>query len=475
NNNTNNNRESKQTVVGVLGTGDFARAISKRLITSGHTVYMGSRRPLSRNLALIDKTLEDVRVVSNHACLTCPDIKVIILAVPHEATLSLLKNYHDFLTDKILVDVSNRTEFYESESLAEILAGAIPEAEVVKAFNTLSAYTIESDTFGGSRRVLVASNSRGASSVVCELCHNMGFSTLNMGGLRNAREMECRQVVLMDGWGSPTIFTFGVFFFWFAACAVEFGLFFGSHPEIPTPYANLPLSALNKPVCLTAITLLALSYLPGCLAAFLQIYRGSKYKRFPRCMDRWMKSRKMLGLYALLFSCWHVIISAIILSPASMPEWYQAHKITLPSNTSGVTIELSSRMNWVGETTISVGLVALLSMSVLGLTSVPSIADTLNWREWRFFQSKLGHVTLFLVTAHVLIMSVPVWVRDPWIIAISNRFYCVVIPVLVFLMKFLLSIPCVDRYLVKIRSGWERTETATAKPSAVHGNGYVHI
>ncbi|XP_036370788.1 metalloreductase STEAP4-like [Octopus sinensis] len=456
-------------IVGVLGTGDFARAITKRLIMSGYSVYMGSRCPQDRKLTEIDKTLEDAHVVSNHTCLTHTDIKILILAVPHDAIFTILQNYRDFLTDKILVDVSNRTEYDESESLAEILADAFPEAEVVKAFNTLSAYAIESDSFGGSRRVLIASNNKTASTSISELCHDMGFSTLNMGGLRNARELECRQLVLMSGWGAPTLFTFAVFFFWFAMCAIEFGIFFGTHPELKVPFGNLPLSALNKPVCLTAITLLALSYLPGCLASFLQICRGTKYKRFPHCMDRWMKSRKMLGLFALLFSCWHVVISAIILSPASMPEWYQHTRIHIPTNTTNFAFEVSSRMNWIGETSISVGLLGLIFMSILGLTSVPSISNTLNWQEWRFFQSKLGYVTLFFVTVHVLVMAVPFWIKEPAFIAISNRFYCILLPALVFIMKFLLLIPYVDRYLMKIRSGWERRLYHT------HSNGYVHI
>lgn len=465
-----NTTYSNKHIIGVLGTGDFARAITKRLIMSGYTVYMGSRCPQDRKLAEIDKTFEDAHIVSNHTCLTYTDIKILILAIPHDAIFTILQNYQDFLTDKILVDVSNRTEYYEAESLAEILADAVPETDVVKAFNTLSAYAIESDSFGGSRRVMIASNNRNASLSISELCHNMGFSTLNMGGLRNARELECRQLVLMSGWGAPTLFTFGVFFFWFAICAIEFGLFFGSHPELKTPFSNLPLSALNKPVCLTAITLLALSYLPGCLASFLQIYRGTKYKRFPHCMDRWMKSRKMLGLFALLFSCWHVLISAIILSPASMPEWYQRTHVYLPTNATHISFELSSRLNWIGETSISIGLLGLISMSILGLTSVPSISETLNWQEWRFFQSKLGHVTLFLTMGHVLVMAVPFWIERPSFIAISNRFYCIVLPALVFLMKFLLLIPCVDRYLMKIRSGWERRAH-----HMLHSNGYIHL
>lgn len=469
--NTSNNRFNfGQTMIGVLGTGDFARAITKRLILSGYDVLLGSRFPHERNLKTIDEIFDDAKIVSYDECLTNPQIKIFILAVNYAHYSSILKNYEDFLKGKILVDVSNRDTSNKAESNAENLANMFPHCHVVKAFNTLSAYAIESDIFGGSRRVLIASNSSLGHVVISDLSRDIGFSPVTVGGLRNARKLETYQLTLMTGWGSPTAFTIGVFFIWFAACAVEFGMFFGTHPQFKAPYSGLPLGGLNKPICLTAITLLALSYLPGCFAAILQICYGTKYKRFPNWMDRWMKSRKMLGLYALFFSCWHVLISAIYLSPASMPEWYQTTKIYLPDNTTGFSFQVSSEMNWIGETTITVGVLALMLMSLIGLSSLPSVGEILNWQEWRFFQSRLGHLTLLLVVGHVLIMSVPMWIKFPKLFIISNNFYCLFLPALVFFLKLILLIPCIDKYVTKIRSGWERR-----KSYRVVSNGYMQI
>ncbi|MPC83743.1 Metalloreductase STEAP4 [Portunus trituberculatus] len=58
----------------------------------------------------------------------------------------------------------------------------------------------------------------------------------------------------------------------------------------------------------TALTLLALCYLPGVLAAYLQLWRGTKYSQFPGWLDRWLKSRKHLGLLMLLNALLHVIM-----------------------------------------------------------------------------------------------------------------------------------------------------------------------
>lgn len=469
-NGSNQRNYSNQISIGVLGTGDFARAITKRLILSGYEVFLGSRFPHERDLKTIDEIFADAKIVTQEECLTNPKIKIFILAMNYLHYASVIKHYENFVKGKIIVDVSNRDVPSKTESNAENLANMFPECHVVKAFNTLSAYAIESDIFGGSRRVLIASDSSLAYTAISDLSCDMGFTPVNIGGLRNSRKLETYQLTLMSGWGNPTLFSLGVFFFWFAACAVEFGIFFGTHPQFKTPYSGLPLGGLNKPICLTAITLLALSYLPSCFAAILQICYGTKYKRFPKWVDCWMRSRKMLGLYSLFFSCWHVLISAIYLSPATMPEWYQTTKIHLPDNTTGFSFHVSSRMNWIGESTISVGVLALILMSLVGLTSLPSIGEILNWQEWRFFQSRLGHLTLLLVVGHVLIMSIPMWIQFPRMVVTSNNFYCLLLPALVFLLKMVLLIPCIDNYVTKIRQGWERR-----KINVIARNGYMQI
>lgn len=44
---------------------------------------------------------------------------------------------------------------------------------------------------------------------------------------------------------------------------------------------------------------------------------------------------------------------------------------------------------WRMEIYISVGIIALGLLSLLAITSLPSIANSLNWREFSFIQVKL--------------------------------------------------------------------------------------
>jgi len=62
---------------------------------------------------------------------------------------------------------------------------------------------------------------------------------------------------------------------------------------------------MNKALAVHALTTLALCYLPGVLAGWLQLYRGTKYSRFPNWLDTWLKIRKQLGLLMLFAASIH--------------------------------------------------------------------------------------------------------------------------------------------------------------------------
>ena len=63
---------------------------------------------------------------------------------------------------------------------------------------------------------------------------------------------------------------------------------------------------LNESLAVHAVQLLTACYFPGVLAAYIQLFRGTKYSRFPNWLDRWLKIRKQLGLLMLFSACLHV-------------------------------------------------------------------------------------------------------------------------------------------------------------------------
>ncbi len=69
---------------------------------------------------------------------------------------------------------------------------------------------------------------------------------------------------------------------------------------------TIPMTTVNSALACHALTLLALCYLPGVIAAYIQIFRGTKFSRFPNWLDNWLKMRKQLGLLMLFSASIHV-------------------------------------------------------------------------------------------------------------------------------------------------------------------------
>jgi hypothetical protein len=66
------------------------------------------------------------------------------------------------------------------------------------------------------------------------------------------------------------------------------------------------MDTLNKTLSVHAVQMLTTCYFPGVIAAYIQLFRGTKYSRFPKLLDSWLKMRKQLGLLMLFSACLHV-------------------------------------------------------------------------------------------------------------------------------------------------------------------------
>ena len=76
-------------------------------------------------------------------------------------------------------------------SNAEMLQAIAPDADVVKAFNTLSWETmVDPDSSGGPVSVPLAGNSGGAKKFVAELADGMGLEPIDVGPVENAHWVE---------------------------------------------------------------------------------------------------------------------------------------------------------------------------------------------------------------------------------------------------------------------------------------------
>ncbi|XP_071085999.1 metalloreductase STEAP4-like [Haliotis cracherodii] len=436
--------------IGVIGTGTFGRALAKRLVHSGYDVIIGSRKPACRILSEYDECLCDVQLTTITECVTL--CEVVFVALHSEHFADTLTPLTDIFTDKITIDVSNRDSPSSKTSNAELLQSLLPTATVVKAFNTTSAYVMDNDIAGGSRKIFIASNAVIARDRVSNLARDMGFGPVDLGGLTSSRRMEAYVTRLFPEWKMPVLVTCVIFGIWCLYTIYDYYIVY------TYSYDQLFLTVLNMPICTTAITLMALIYMPGCFAAFMQMTYGTKHKPFPKWMDAWLKSRKQLGVLCFILIMAHVLMSIMLISPANYGSWFHSTAVTIPANlTHDLHLPMKTVMIWKGEAASLAGIVAFILLCLLATTTLPSVSDSLNWREWRFVQSSLGFTMLCMSAGHVLIMGIPGWMDAgfPKVLTFFS-FLSLILPVSVVLMKLILLLPCVDKYVSKIRKGWER-------------------
>ena len=68
----------------------------------------------------------------------------------------------------------------------------------------------------------------------------------------------------------------------------------------------IPATTVNSTLAVHAINMLTMCYIPGLLAAYIQLIRGTKYQRFPKWLDKWLRMRKQIGLLMLFSASLHV-------------------------------------------------------------------------------------------------------------------------------------------------------------------------
>ncbi|XP_042176061.1 uncharacterized protein LOC112244624 isoform X1 [Oncorhynchus tshawytscha] len=143
--------------------------------------------------------------------------------------------------------------------------------------------------------------------------------------------------------------------------------------------------------------------------------------------------------------------------PVFLPATLQRHQVQRKANKT-TPFDFDNTEAWGTDSFYVLGILGFCLYVLLGITSLPSVGAALSWREFSFVQSKLGHLTLLLCTAHgflygwnkFLRSSTYKWYTPP------GYMLCLVLPSVVLLLKLLLITPCVDHTVTRIRQGWER-------------------
>lgn len=164
--------------IAIVGRGKVGTALERGLKRGGHQVVTAGRDRDSIHKAAIGAD-------------------VIILAVPYRVLDDVLPTLGDAVIGKVLVDATNvMTTDYNmavgfTTSGAEELQKKVPDARVVKAFNTVFAKHMDTGHLKGEQlSAFVAGDDADAKKTVLDLAREIGFDPIDAGPLRNARLLE---------------------------------------------------------------------------------------------------------------------------------------------------------------------------------------------------------------------------------------------------------------------------------------------
>ncbi|HEX8471089.1 MAG TPA: NAD(P)-binding domain-containing protein [Brevundimonas sp.] len=167
--------------IAILGKGNMGAPLAELMEKAGHSVTRLGRH-------------DDAVPALNTAAL-------VVLALKYEQVLDLAgkPGVVAALSGKIVLDMTNplaadymSLTIGHSTSAAEEIAKRLPDAHVVKAFNTVFAGLLARRAAGENVGVpvFVAGDDAGSVDIVLSLATSIGFEALNGGSLSNARYLE---------------------------------------------------------------------------------------------------------------------------------------------------------------------------------------------------------------------------------------------------------------------------------------------
>jgi 8-hydroxy-5-deazaflavin:NADPH oxidoreductase len=178
-------------------TGKMGSEISKGLDKAGYELSLYARDNGKLN-ALYTQLNSKKVIVANSVEQAVEGSDILILALPYSEILKFTTNYKNVLNSKIIIDISNTlNETYTGlvtgwgTSGAEEIQKILPDAKIVKAFNTVFASRINNPLINGIViDHLIAGNDTEAVNEVSDLIRDLGHNPIHAGLLEESRMLE---------------------------------------------------------------------------------------------------------------------------------------------------------------------------------------------------------------------------------------------------------------------------------------------
>jgi predicted dinucleotide-binding enzyme len=185
--------------IGIVGSGQVARALAGGFAANGHSVMIGSR-----DVKKLDewKAKSGTGVLTGTVTETAGFGTVIVLAVKGTVAEKVVEGIAAALANKIVMDTTNPIadsapengvlKFFTdlNESLMEKLQRLAPAAKFVKAFSSVGSDLMVNPKLSAKPTMFIAGNDDDAKKTVTGMLDDFGWETADMGKAQSARAIE---------------------------------------------------------------------------------------------------------------------------------------------------------------------------------------------------------------------------------------------------------------------------------------------
>ena len=185
--------------VGILGSGDVGKALARAFVSRGHMVTIASREP--QKLAdFVREHPDKLRAATFEETARAGELLVLVTAFSVAKEAIDLAGAANF-SGKVVIDVTNPLAYEQGKPLGLSVSGNdsagesvqrwLPEANVVKSFNTVGhAHFVDPKFPNGPPTMFVAGNDDKAKNTVEQIAESFGWSVVDAGTIEASRYLE---------------------------------------------------------------------------------------------------------------------------------------------------------------------------------------------------------------------------------------------------------------------------------------------
>jgi 8-hydroxy-5-deazaflavin:NADPH oxidoreductase len=197
--------------IAILGFGNVGKQFAHLFSKAGHEVVIGVRSDSNQELPYPSATFKEAAEGAD----------IVAIAIPFKACAEVLPKLSEVMKEKIVIDSTNPLNadwspmlLGQENSASEEISRLLPEAYVIKAFNTIFADVMNSPVRDGQIiTAFIAGDNDGAKQRVIALASDIGYAPIDTGSLYTARYLESIahlniQIAVGQGGGTNAAFVY---------------------------------------------------------------------------------------------------------------------------------------------------------------------------------------------------------------------------------------------------------------------------